>query len=274
MEPVAAQDAPLDQLDEVIEHQDMVSPTVAASLPEAMPDDLERIADKAFAISPRLGAVGESTAEAEKTAPPKNQSTHELLSRHEVHYRRDVHRFNHPHAASEFMDVPFNEANSGPSTYVDHSAPAPSSVADPLAKLLSGDELTSRPVKPRLQLEPDDDETFDVPLSIAERTRAGMISNELPAPIMEAPHPALQPTSPADLPQYVEPQTAPADSSSYDAPAGEPEKDVAPENPPAQSAETSTVSASATASPDPNPLTQPLGYPPLSGSPPPKRRQL
>jgi hypothetical protein len=286
---------------------------------EPMPDELERIADKTFAISPRLGSVGEveQAAEAASSAAPSSVSAnatattsrtevqpqaqatgtenngngngngkpHDLLSRHELHYRRDMHRYNHPHAASEFMDVPFNESAPQALPFAAQSeTPSRSpglSSEDPLSKLLSGDELTSRPVKPRLELEEADDDPFDVPLSIAERTR--MLSEDAPtAPIpMVAPiHPALQPTSPADLQHNMD--MAAAEPASYDAPqldhepelATDPVEEVLAPVSAEQAAETSTNTASAAAGNDPNPLTRPLGYPPLSGSPPPKRRQL
>lgn len=163
-------------------------------------DELEKLAEKTFAISPRLGAIVEDTPPAPAVAPLTVPD--DSLSKHELHSRRDVHRSHHN---------------------------------DPLSKLLKEEEANIRPVKARVESEADDD-TFDVPLSIAERRR----------------------------------QLAAARESA-------PEEEIASESPAEVAQEEASVVSQPAPAPSPQPQNEtgrPLGYPPLSGSPPPKRRQV
>lgn len=171
-------------------------------------DELEKVADRAFAISPRLGAIADQ-------APPPSPltETNNSLSRHEVHYRRDVHREHQP-------------------------------AVDPLAKLLSSDDLVKKPI-PKAQPIDDDDEEFNVPLSIAERRR--ILAESEVEPALEAQQ-KLEPLPVENFTEAVE--------------------EVA-----AHSEDGSTTQSQQVSSPK-NELGGPLGYPPLSGSPPPKRRQV
>jgi hypothetical protein len=253
-------DAQLEQLnvfeegDEEVEDE-LVSQAVA-EVEAVHNDELEKVAERTFAISPRLGPIGDN--------PQSTISeTKNLLSRHEMHYRRDVHRYHHPHAANELMDEPFvNEQQQAPSA-VPSPSPKPAAV-DPLSKLLSSDDMIKKPI-PRTEPIDDDDEEFNVPLSIAERRR--LLEGESdPGPYREPPHPDLQPTLPSEIgadnsPAVVETPMAPENSL-----------DQLPD--PIDDEESGSGTASQPAPPPPNELGRPLGYPPLSGSPPPKRRQL
>jgi hypothetical protein len=217
-------------------------------------DELEKVAERTFAISPRLGPIGEQSSTVAET---KN-----LLTRHEMHSRRDVHRYHHPHAANELMDEPFvNEQLQAPPAV---PSPPPSTPAvDPLSKLLSSEDMIKKPI-PRTELIDDDDEEFNVPLSIAERRRLLAEGESEPAPYREPPHPDLQPTLPSEIGTAEMPlETVAAPENSLDP---LPEPDDADEN--------GMGTASQPSPPPQNELGRPLGYPPLSGSPPPKRRQL
>lgn len=243
-------------------------------------DDLEKVAQKAFAISPRLGPIGDepSIPPTPPTPAPSvmapdavpavtDVKTPELLARHELHYRRDSHRNDHA-SINESEEIP-----------------------DPLAKLLSSDELATRPTKPQVELEADDD-SFDVPLSIAERRR--MMANgelveddEQPMPATTAPprfiHPALQPTSQGEMPaiqeSHVTAAIALAEQQAIEPTAASlAENDVqnssAALNTNGHSDENGATTASPANQPMQNDPDRPLGYPPISGNPPPKRRQV
>lgn len=251
-----------------------------ASIEAAHDDELERVAERAFAISPRLGTIGHAHRIAKTIDDGK---THELLSRHEIHSRRDMHRYHHPHASSDTMDVPFVQET--PAEPGSMPTPAqPTNVDDPLAKLLTGDELNRKTVKPRVEADYDDD-TFDVPLSIAERRRQMAAEHHDPEPIQ------LNEVQPAqvdydfptnidhDLSTQVAIQPAQAVQSSISVQPNGVSDDAIDENGVetdstySQASEDGSTTSSSSGMEPQNELGRPLGYPPLSGSPPPKRRQ-
>jgi hypothetical protein len=231
-------------------------------------DELEKVADRTFAISPRLGSIAEPSVTQQQSPQSSIAETKNLLSRHEMHYRRDVHRYQQPADSNSFMDESFEDE--GPLPVMPPPA-VPSvnhtnSAVDPLSKLLSSDDLIKKPIPKTTPLD-DDDEEFNVPLSIAERRR--MLGDGEPeqAPVYQhPPHPALEPTLPSDMPerQAADAQQTPIPAENFTEPVSEPDAQ----------AESGSMPASQPPPPPQNELGRPLGYPPLSGSPPPKRRQL
>jgi hypothetical protein len=254
------------------------------SEPEAVEqDELEKLADRTFAISPRLGPIGDP-------APQRtnNEENRILLSRHEVHTRHDAHRYHAPTPPLEAMEESFTDdepvqpiaadamddffsnapvIKAPPAVPYRPAAPSSGSVphaVDPLSKLLSEEDMKARSIPKSVPID-DDDDAFDVPLSIAERRRMLTDSDEAPV-YREPPHPALQPTLPSELPEET-PQPASAAAPIANEVSSSAPEEILP-------AETSTTTASSPIPPVPGEPGPPLGYPPLSGSPPPKRRQV
>jgi hypothetical protein len=99
----------------------LVSPAVPDN--EIAPnDELEKVADRTFAISPRLGPIGDPAPMALPSAPTESGANPaDLLSRHELHYRRDVHRFHQNHTPVDPAMLPFDAPNPTPA----HPAQAP-----------------------------------------------------------------------------------------------------------------------------------------------------
>jgi len=283
-----AEDQDLQQLNLFVQ-DDVVSPVVTSVVIEDSSDTLEKTAERAFAISPRLGEIGdpEPIPEPEllpfmperNVAAATDRAPQELTSRHEMHVRRDVHRYNHPHAASEFMDVPFTGEQPFPFPDEEFLAAQPTSsttgstaskrpTVDPLSKLLSTEELSKRPLKPRLEPENDED-AFQVPLSIAER-RKNLTSNETDDEFVrpEKLHPSAAAVMAA---QDAEDETIAPNAPSTPIIT---ETSILPTGLTSQDDETGITSGSLPTETGQNEPNRPLGYPPLSGSPPPKRRQV
>ncbi len=283
-----AEDQDLQQLNLFVQ-DDVVSPVVTSVVIEDSSDTLEKTAERAFAISPRLGEIGdpEPIPEPEllpfmperNVAAATDRAPQELTSRHEMHVRRDVHRYNHPHAASEFMDVPFTGEQPFPFPDEEFLAAQPTSsttgstaskrpTVDPLSKLLSTEELSKRPLKPRLEPENDDD-ALQVPLSIAEQ-RKNLTSNETDDEFVrpEKLHPSAAAVMAA---QDAEDETIAPNAPSTPIIT---ETSILPTGLTSQDDETGITSGSLPTETGQNEPNRPLGYPPLSGSPPPKRRQV
>jgi hypothetical protein len=290
----------------------VVAPAEVTSLNSQNPDqdELEKLADRTFAISPRLGPIGEPTGDPKKrldyadrpsvaekasaadpaqTSRSSNDDNRILLSRHELHSRRDSHRYHsEPTQPLEAMDQSFTDESPAqplvangfdefmteapiedappavPYIPVTSSPTSSLPVVDPLSKLLSKEDMMARTIPKSMPID-DDDEAFDVPLSIAERRRL-LDDTDEPRVYKEPPHPALQPTLQSDMPL----------ESAAPAPEAAPIANEVSSSPPAEiaPAETGTTTASPAVPPVQNDLGRPLGYPPLSGSPPPKRRQV
>ena len=168
-------------------------------------DELERVAERTFAISPRLGAIApadEELVRLRESVPPGllNHKTNELYGRHELH-RRDTHRYLHQRAASEVLDTPFSNVDatfdleprfvstpadsggeptvSGLDPYYDEDSSPKPPVRDPLDQLLpeagsAKSNKSRRAIAEQNEMAEeslDDDDLFDVPPSIAERRR-------------------------------------------------------------------------------------------------------
>jgi hypothetical protein len=231
------------------------------------------------------------------------------VAKHEPHSRREIHRY-HQNAAKDVMDVPFtpdgedkpvreryeesvisrngrdvrlNRDYSGsPARMADETkqsfdgansvfAPPQSPFDDPLEKLLGPDETLPQR---RSALTDDDadfededeDDLFDVPLSIAERNRQ-----------LAAQQSGLE--SATDAAQTYDESEASTEVSQLG--LMESPSDALPNAAANQVFAENTVSENLPANPAvvpsevPKPSTgRPLGYPPVSGNPPPKRRQV
>jgi hypothetical protein len=254
----------------------------AAAIDEAAStanDALENVADRTFAISPRLGSIGAAAAPGEtpsrapqdtaaKTQPEMPAGRHDGT-------RQNQHRSTHV--------AP--KQNAGQTN--------PPAISDPLDKLLPGEHE----FKPAFQAEPRSIEAVDdamIPLSLAERARQTAWQNDPQATAAAAAadsasrnpmfyfeddeiaaaiaaeaqtRDALESMSTPTQPVEVEPQIDAI--TTYDAPT---ELDDIEGTPPA---DTNVQPNPAVEPPKNKPRAQrSLDYPSLSGSPPPKRRQL
>jgi hypothetical protein len=270
-------------------------------------DEVEQAAKRAFAISPRLGAVeapaSESAQQGAESMQRRGSQTREAaepaVEKHENHRRRDVHR---PHADEALLAPP--------------NAVAESAVRDPLSELLGPEE--SHTPAPENAGEDEDDFEFAVQMNLGGQQPATPAEDELPssqhaaAPqtadqlqvqqssIANAEHPA----PPAGLTEQIRAARAAAEQdqsahySSGRLPHQTPAVSEAPvQNPPVQPAQpTLDTSAQGPASPAGNYSTGRWVNPadsdldqaasdesssqnrppnlPLSGGPPPKRRRV
>ena len=294
-------------------------------------DELERVAERTFAISPRLGSIApadEELVRLREAVPPGllNHKTNELYGRHELH-RRDTHRYLHQRAASEVLDMPFSgndttfnldstdaavPANSGGEPtisgldpYYDEDVPRKMPVRDPLEQLLPDGESKKSNKSRRAQaekdmesadaLDEDDDDLFNVPFSIAERRRQleEEPSDSTPETASEA---VSTPVTHEDVSTSLPPNVAEASDSIVHFQSSDHELDQTSralaaafkdhaQGTPAATSETEDTSGfssdigiaddSDADEDEVRPSTgRPLGYPPFSGSPPPKRRQV
>jgi hypothetical protein len=262
--------------------------------PESEPESYDAGTVGATVEAPHVVPTVEQVAlyEPASTVQQEDIPVLNISAKHDPHSRREIHRY-HQNAAKDVMDVPFgseSESRQVKERYEEAvvstdsrdvrlrrdasehfvAAPATSSLFDdPLEKLLDGAENgLPRRAQPfdnfddDDEMDEDDQDLFDVPLSIAERNRqlaAEKVSTEAhvqPVPVSEE----------ADDYQraLIEEQASP----STNATAGE----ALAEN---TVSENSAVNEAPVPPEAPKPSTgRPLGYPPVSGNPPPKRRQV
>jgi hypothetical protein len=228
-------------------------------VPKAAPvgDSLESVAERTFAISPRLGAIGQSEESGRNAA--RSLLSNETPVRHDSQ-RREQHRLHHAHhAAGDILDVPY-KAPAEPSPSID----------DPLHKLLGADEEFAAATMAAGRSDAAGDAGFgevdqmqsfvsggaaDVPPSLAQRLSGAFYSVDEDA--------QLVPTSPSESDE---------DSSEFDADADlddAGEADAEPEPKPNTSDSNKTPGVKKRTPP---PFGQ--GQSSFSGSPPPKRRQV
>jgi hypothetical protein len=243
-------------------------------------DELELEAERTFAISPRLGAIS-SAATADRQQPPAPaasagdaagqtpEPTNDLLlSRHELHHR-DQHRYRQVQFGDDLLDRPFRP--------VSPAQPAPV-IEDPLDKLLPKSEELPLPAD-----ELDEDE-FDDTFEFTEDAPFAEQQSQLDEPESDD-------TGEADVEEHSEDDQSGSDSEADDGEfplslaerrrrlALEQQPPLVQAEPAAETAGTAIppVTPPSTAPADPAGSTQParpLGHPSLSGSPPPKRRQV
>lgn len=252
---------------------------------ELQSDDLEQIAERAFAISPRLGAIdqsSESSADSSRRTPETVNPTAPQERRPEQFNKHDLHR-------RDSQKTPFLPANLGPAPQAPSAHDSPLLEEDPLDKLLP--KSTPRSAATDDDVDADDEpivaapivreDLFDVPLSIAERKRqlakpaADVVraadqqwrfnSDEQSASAVTPaatpdPVPAAEAVVPAEEPQPIvsDDQTQPVNSAQAEPEVSPP---IAPQN------------ANEDENLKPN-TDSGRTYPSFSGSPPPKRRQV
>lgn len=224
---------------------------VMPSLTQAA-DALEVVAERTFAISPRLGPIGQPSDDDGGRGPGRKAGNHAAVDpsgRQEPH-RREQHRLHHAQmAASDILDVPYRTP--------DEQAAA---MNDPLHKLLPADEPFN--VQPAAQANREwgdvgnTDELADaggspaVPPSLAERLATAFYSIEEEAPFAPANAEA------SALGNFAADVDLDEDLTE--------EKEDIPEPAP-------ELPARHQLKPKPG---SPVAPPSLSGSPPPKRRQV
>lgn len=231
-------------------------------LPMEQEDELERLAGRTFAISPRLGPVepsgddltASSTYSGETPVDGRSDMRH-LVSRHQM---EPVLRHEIPHNRRDPINFPQE------SLPCDLGEGSP--VRDPLNELLGGSPTgTSSPdsfvdgESGKGWGEEAEDDEFSVPLSLSERRRELAAQESLADSHLDD-----------DIAWPVAPLVSPAPDPAATAqpgPAPSPLPDADPEP------EDEAGGASSLPPPEPPPPGNPSGRLPFSGSPPPKRRR-
>jgi hypothetical protein len=244
-----AESLSLYNLEETVNASAVSSPAQTESLPSVGTDVLEGVAAKAFAISPRLGPIGESTPvqPARAGMPVAHASAEADVQPNPTVYnephKRDQHRYAHPHAASDLMDVPFrgNAETLKPNAVIN----------DPLESLLPNEDE----FKPSAQ-QMDAGQTSSQAIMPPSTGTFGQAAPTGSQPVggtsslyFEGEQPPIE-------------ETPPATAAVLETPAPSPEPEA-----PAQQSEKKTDGTKPSA-------PRSLDYPSLSGSPPPKRRQV
>jgi hypothetical protein len=227
---------------------DQAPDALMAALAPLLDDDMEKTAEQTFAISPRLGAM-----ESENTADVAEKITVQEEIKATVQ--------ENPNTVAEFsFTAPVLMPKGNKYNFFNALAPeSDEQKRDPLSELL-GDEENSE----QGQMHQEDDDSFDVPLSILARRQQ-----------LQAQKKAIEASSGMSTPQ---PREKPAASVPPAKPLSQ-NSDLQVPGRPSSSESVSQAASAPAAQPTPaqkpviRPLDNPEEDPPLSGGPPPKKRQ-